>query len=134
MSDNQDNRLFYVTLSNLTAGQVADLMTHWTAGAYYHPLVWEKEAPPEVQTVAQYPTIEQEASLAAPQPKKSLVDLILLYADFGEGVSRKYLKTIASENGFNVGSLSPTLVKLIKAKKIKRIGKGMYQTPHWRKV
>jgi hypothetical protein len=57
-----------------------------------------------------------------------LVEQILHHAKRTGGVTCKELKGIAARSGFNVGSVSPTLVKLVKDKKIKRIGKGVYAT------
>lgn len=56
----------------------------------------------------------------------TLVDHILVATQQPDGISRRDLKHVAERNGFNVGSVSPTLVKLMAAKKIKRIGKGIY--------
>ena len=56
----------------------------------------------------------------------TLVDQILHHAK--RGVTRKELNGIAEQYGFNTGSVSPTLVKLVKAKRIFRIGKGVYST------
>lgn len=57
----------------------------------------------------------------------TLVEGILSLANGGtDGISRHVMRTWAERNGFNVGSVSPTLVKLVASKRLKRIGKGMY--------
>jgi hypothetical protein len=56
----------------------------------------------------------------------TLVQFILTRAIRSGGVSRAHIKTWAQENDFNVGSVSPTLVKLVAQKRIKRIGPGLY--------
>lgn len=56
----------------------------------------------------------------------TLVDLILHFAGADGGTTRAYIKAQAERSGFNVGSVSPTLVKLLMAKLIKRTGKGCY--------
>lgn len=61
-----------------------------------------------------------------PKFEGTLVDLILHYATMSGGTTRAYIKAQAERSGFNVGSVSPTLVKLLMAKLIKRTGKGCY--------
>lgn len=65
------------------------------------------------------------------EQKTTLRDLILNACDEENGCSRRVLKDMARSHGFNVGSVSPTLVSLATAKRLKRIGKpgsGVYQT------
>jgi hypothetical protein len=64
----------------------------------------------------------------------TLVNRILQRAARKTGVTRKELKAVAIDSGFNVGSVSPTLVKLIKDKKILRIAKGVYAIRELRKA
>jgi hypothetical protein len=59
---------------------------------------------------------------------QTLVDQILHHGRREGGVTRKELNTIAAQYGFSIGSVSPTLVKLVATKKIKRTGKGVYAT------
>jgi hypothetical protein len=61
---------------------------------------------------------------------QTLIEQILHHAKREGGVTRKELKDIAAQYGFNVGSVSPTLVKLVKDRKVKRIGKGVYAFRH----
>ncbi len=61
--------------------------------------------------------------------RPSLVDEILRLASHPGGVTRAFLKEAAAGYSppFNPGSISPTLVKLMKDKRIKRTGSGVYE-------
>ena len=74
--------------------------------------------------------IEQDVTPAAKvKGGMTLVEQILHHAHRKDGVSRKDLKEIATQYGFNVRSISPTLAKLTKEKRIVRTGKGVYGIP-----
>lgn len=81
-------------------------------------------------TVLDPPAHEPPAPAGKTAPKAAgvtLVDGILSLANGGtDGISRHVMRTWAERNGFNVGSVSPTLVKLVASKRLKRIGKGVY--------
>ena len=105
-----------------------DSVEHW----YDDPVpVGEAESATETNLLEAGETdfstkVYPEAS--AKLPSLTLVDIILKYAKTKGGVSRKFLKGLAEQNGFNTGSVSPTLVKLAASKRIFRIGKGVYST------
>lgn len=63
-----------------------------------------------------------------PKFEGTLRDLILHFGCSEGGTTRAYIKAQAERSGFNVGSVSPTLVKLGAEKLIKRIGTGVYAT------
>jgi hypothetical protein len=61
-----------------------------------------------------------------PHGGHTLVGIILRHSCQEGGLSRGELECLASTYHFSLGSISPTLVKLMKQKRIKRIGKGVY--------
>ena len=76
--------------------------------------------PPDQEPPASEPLLNPKV------PDATLVSLIIKHSKVKGGTTRAYLKAEAERYGFNTGSVSPTLVKLTKAKQIKRIGKGVY--------
>lgn len=93
---------------------------------------WYDEPQTTTQPVSEGTAIDATAceavrgTLGGKRP--SLINEILRLASHKDGVSRAFLKEAAAgyDPPFNVGSISPTLVKLCKEKKLKRVSKGVY--------
>jgi hypothetical protein len=137
MSDQEKTTLFRVTLHSSVLVK-ADHLPH-----LHEVLIAYGFGPYGLETVHSAAEVDSsEPNNPAPLPPPdhapprdmTLVEQILHHARREGGVHRKDLKAIAQQYGFNVGSISPTLVKLVKGKKIKRIGKGIYATRNWRIV
>jgi predicted transcriptional regulator of viral defense system len=58
--------------------------------------------------------------------KTTLVEKMLHAATTKKGLIRLQIQEWAAANGFNPGSVSPTLAKLVNAGKLKRISRGIY--------
>ena len=125
--------LYNLTLHNLNPEQVAEFVSLYQGNCYQPLVIKTLDEPQEVIVHENVPEGGGHAAVGE-GPSRTLIEHILHHACREGGINRKELKNIAVQYGFNVGSVSPTLVKLMKARRLKRIGKGVYATRLWRKA
>jgi hypothetical protein len=125
-----------VTLFRVTLAVTAELLPqlHKAIGCLAATTSIEHWYDNETEADAAAPPADGAANEPAAK-RPSLVDEVLRLAAMPGGVTRTFLKeaTVGYSPPFNVGSISPTLVTLMKDKRIKRIGRGVYGIPEVRR-